>query len=94
MSSYWNQFAQKLDPYVPGEQPKDKKYVKLNTNENPYPPSPRVLTAISEAVNDQLRLYPDPTCDALRQKSRIILNSIPIRSLSATVLMKSLPSAS
>ncbi|WP_139692940.1 histidinol-phosphate transaminase [Sporolactobacillus terrae] len=68
MSSYWNQFAQKLDPYVPGEQPKDKKYVKLNTNENPYPPSPKVLTAIKEAVNDQLRLYPDPNCDLLRQK--------------------------
>ncbi|SFG63336.1 histidinol-phosphate transaminase [Sporolactobacillus nakayamae] len=68
MSNYWNPFVQKLDPYVPGEQPKDKKYVKLNTNENPYPPSPKVTAAIKEAVNDQLRLYPDPNCDELRKK--------------------------
>ncbi|MCQ2011205.1 histidinol-phosphate transaminase [Sporolactobacillus sp. STSJ-5] len=68
MSNYWNQFTQNLDPYVPGEQPKDRKYVKLNTNENPYPPSANVLAAIKEAANDQLRLYPDPNCDALRSK--------------------------
>jgi histidinol-phosphate aminotransferase len=52
---------------VPGEQPKDKKYVKLNTNENPYPPSPKVVEAIKQAVNDQLRLYPDPNADELRK---------------------------
>jgi histidinol-phosphate aminotransferase len=54
-----------LEPYVPGEQPKDKKYIKLNTNENPYGPSPRVLEAIRNYTDDSLRLYPDPTCDQL-----------------------------
>ncbi|MCL1630763.1 histidinol-phosphate transaminase [Sporolactobacillus sp. CPB3-1] len=68
MSNYWNSFVQKLDPYVPGEQPKDKKYVKLNTNENPYPPSVNVTAAIKDAANSQLRLYPDPSCDELRKK--------------------------
>jgi histidinol-phosphate aminotransferase len=67
MSKFWNERVQKLDPYVPGEQPKDKKYVKLNTNENPYPPSPKVVEAIKQAVNDQLRLYPDPNADELRK---------------------------
>lgn len=66
MSSYWNKRVQHLDPYTPGEQPKDKRYIKLNTNENPYPPSPKVLEAIKSAVNDQLRLYPDPNEDNLR----------------------------
>ncbi|MDN3956824.1 histidinol-phosphate transaminase [Sporolactobacillus laevolacticus] len=67
MSKFWNERVQKLDPYVPGEQPKDKKYVKLNTNENPYPPSPKVVEVIKQAVNDQLRLYPDPNADELRK---------------------------
>jgi histidinol-phosphate aminotransferase len=57
-----------LHPYVPGEQPKIKGLIKLNTNENPYPPSPRVLSAIKEATNGQLRLYPNPTAQALREK--------------------------
>src|SRR5580658_321885 len=57
-----------LHPYVPGEQPKIKGLVKLNTNENPYPPSPKVLSAIKSAVDERLRLYPNPTADALRAK--------------------------
>lgn len=65
MNKYWSRLVQGLDPYVPGEQPKDKKYIKLNTNENPYGPSPRVLEAIRRGVDDSLRLYPDPTCDML-----------------------------
>ncbi|WP_445491197.1 histidinol-phosphate transaminase [Niallia sp. 03133] len=68
MNQYWNELVKKLDPYVPGEQPKDKSYVKLNTNENPYPPSPYVLEAMKQAVDEQLRLYPDPNCDQLREK--------------------------
>lgn len=50
----------RLHPYVPGEQPRDQQYIKLNTNENPYPPSPQVIAAINEAVGAPLRLYPDP----------------------------------
>lgn len=66
MSKFWSKVACRLEPYVPGEQPKDKTYVKLNTNENPYPPSPQVLEAMKQAVNENLRLYPTPTCDELR----------------------------
>lgn len=65
MSKYWNDKVKSIEPYVPGEQPKDKKYIKLNTNENPYPPSPNVIKAMKEAVNEDLKLYPDPTCDDL-----------------------------
>lgn len=57
-----------IEPYIPGEQPRDRSYIKLNTNENPYPPSPRVMEAIREtAAGDSLRLYPDPTCQQLRE---------------------------
>lgn len=66
MSQYWSKVARRLEPYIPGEQPKDKMYIKLNTNELPYPPSPRVLAAMKAAVNESLRLYPTPTCDELR----------------------------
>src|SRR5574340_347846 len=52
--------------YVPGEQPQDRRYVKLNTNENPYPPSPQVLAAVRAAANEDLRLYPDPAANTLR----------------------------
>jgi histidinol-phosphate aminotransferase len=54
--------------YVPGEQPKIKGLIKLNTNENPYPPSPKVLRAVKNAVDGRLRLYPNPTAQALREK--------------------------
>ena len=57
-----------LHPYVPGEQPKIKGLIKLNTNENPYPPSPRVLSAMKTAVDGRLRLYPNPTAEKLRIK--------------------------
>lgn len=65
MNKYWSTLAQGLEPYVPGEQPRGRKYIKLNTNENPYSPSPKVLEAIREATDDSLRLYPDPTCELL-----------------------------
>ncbi|MSU34559.1 MAG: histidinol-phosphate transaminase [Pedosphaera sp.] len=57
-----------LHAYVPGEQPKIPNLIKLNTNENPYPPSPGVLRAVREAVDERLRLYPDPTAEQLREK--------------------------
>ena len=65
MSKFWNDKVKEIEPYVPGEQPKDKKYIKLNTNENPYPPSKKVIEAMKSAVNDDLKLYPDPTCSDL-----------------------------
>ena len=57
-----------LHAYVPGEQPKIRGLIKLNTNENPYPPSPKVLAATKAAVDGRLRLYPDPSAHALRAK--------------------------
>ncbi|MCD6049547.1 MAG: histidinol-phosphate transaminase [Verrucomicrobia bacterium] len=57
-----------LHPYVPGEQPRIRGLVKLNTNENPYPPSPKVIAATKAAVDGRLRLYPNPTAQALREK--------------------------
>ncbi|MCL2210160.1 MAG: histidinol-phosphate transaminase [Treponema sp.] len=67
MSEYWNRRTRNISPYVPGEQPKDRKFIKLNTNENPYPPSTKVIEAIQKAANESLRLYPDPECTALRE---------------------------
>lgn len=60
MNPYWNQRTRALKPYVPGEQPQDQTYIKLNTNENPYPPSPKAIEAMQAATGDDLRLYPDP----------------------------------
>ncbi|MDR2787181.1 MAG: histidinol-phosphate transaminase [Candidatus Accumulibacter sp.] len=70
MSHYWSPFVHSLTPYVPGEQPKFANLVKLNTNENPYPPSPRAIAAMRREIGDDgasLRLYPDPNADCLRQ---------------------------
>lgn len=67
MSRYWSRLVAKLDPYVPGEQPRIENLIKLNTNEHPYGPSPKVLQAIKAATNEGLRLYPDPTALSLRQ---------------------------
>ncbi|MCX8044182.1 MAG: histidinol-phosphate transaminase [Desulfobacterota bacterium] len=67
MSRYWSQITKRIKPYVPGEQPRDRTYIKLNTNENPYPPSPRVIEAIISEAGEVLRRYPDPQCTALRQ---------------------------
>ncbi|WP_176508691.1 MULTISPECIES: histidinol-phosphate transaminase [Pseudomonas] len=67
MSRFWSPFVKALVPYVPGEQPKLARLVKLNTNENPYGPSPRALEAMRGELNDNLRLYPDPNSDRLKQ---------------------------
>ena len=66
MSQYWSAVVHGLTPYVPGEQPKLANLVKLNTNECPYGPSPRVLDAVRAEAADTLRLYPDPNSDRLR----------------------------
>ena len=67
MSRFWSPVVGTLSPYVPGEQPKLQNLVKLNTNEHPYGPSPKVLEAIRAACDDTLKLYPDPSSDRLRQ---------------------------
>ena len=69
MSRFWSQVARDLTPYVPGEQPKIANLIKLNTNENPYPPSPKALAAIQAELGTdaaRLRLYPDPNADLLK----------------------------
>ncbi len=66
MRAFWSPRIRSLVPYTPGEQPKDRTFIKLNTNENPYPPSPKALEAIRDAAGGALRLYPDPDGSALR----------------------------
>ena len=67
MSRFWNPAIEELSPYVPGEQPKQRDLIKLNTNEMPVGPSPKVLVALREASDESLRLYPDPESTALRE---------------------------
>ncbi|MES9965074.1 MAG: histidinol-phosphate transaminase [Candidatus Sedimenticola sp. 20ELBAFRAG] len=67
MSRYWSKIVHQLTPYVPGEQPKMNDLIKLNTNENPYGPSPRALEALRAEADDTLRLYPDPNADRLKE---------------------------
>jgi len=67
MSQFWSPVVHTLTPYVPGEQPKLPGLVKLNTNENPYGPSPMVIQALGAEVTDALRLYPDPDAGRLKQ---------------------------
>lgn len=66
MSRYWSALTHELKPYVPGEQPRIEGLIKLNTNENPFGPSPMALEAIAAVASDDLRLYPDPEARALR----------------------------
>ena len=66
MKEFWSSRIRDLVPYTPGEQPKDRQFIKLNTNENPYPPSPKVLEAVRQSADEGLRLYPDPECSELR----------------------------
>ena len=68
MSTFLNPNIEAMTAYVPGEQPRDKAYIKLNTNENPYPPAPSVLAALNAAELEDLRLYSDPTAKVLKEK--------------------------
>ena len=65
MNRFWSPLVNDLEPYIPGEQPRDQTYVKLNTNENPYPPSPAVAQAIRDFDSARLRRYPDPQSSEL-----------------------------
>jgi histidinol-phosphate aminotransferase len=67
MSNYWSDFVAGLQPYTPGEQPQLDNMLKLNTNENPYGPSPRALEAVQARLNDDLRLYPAPGSERLKE---------------------------
>jgi len=67
--SYFRAHIDAMAGYVPGEQPQEGQYIKLNTNENPYPPSPKVLQALREACNEDIRRYPDPMADRIRDKA-------------------------
>ncbi len=68
MSRFLDQRYQALEAYTPGEQPRDMQYIKLNTNESPYPPAPAVAAAMTTDQVELLRLYPDPTAGSLKQK--------------------------
>ena len=68
MSKFLNDNLKSLEAYTPGEQPRDKKYIKLNTNESPYLPSPEAVAAVSASEVEDLRLYSDPLCKTLKEK--------------------------
>ena len=94
MSQYWSAVVHGLTPYVPGEQPKMSQLVKLNTNEHPDGPSPKVLEAIRAATDDGLRLYPDPNADALTPAGRThwgtIMGIVTALLIGTAVMMSSL----
>lgn len=75
MSIFLNDRLMKIEAYTPGEQPQDKKYIKLNTNESPFPPSPSVIKAINEQEIKDLRLYCDPECKKLRRAVAELYNT-------------------
>ncbi|MDA0063473.1 histidinol-phosphate transaminase [Brachyspira hyodysenteriae] len=74
MSKFLSDKAKSIEPYTPGEQPKDKNYIKLNTNESPYPPSPYVKKVLIESNFDDLRLYPDPNVSDLKKEIAELYN--------------------
>ncbi|WP_300367437.1 histidinol-phosphate transaminase [Brachyspira sp.] len=74
MNNFLSNKAKSIEPYKPGEQPKDKKYIKLNTNECPYPPSPLVKKILIESSFDDLRLYPDPNVTELKKEISKLYN--------------------
>lgn len=79
--SFFRDNIERMDGYVPGEQPQGGGYIKLNTNENPFPPSPKVSAAVKEAASSSLRLYPDPMATGVREKVAEVLDTRPERVL-------------
>jgi histidinol-phosphate aminotransferase len=73
MTSYFRPNILAMAGYVPGEQPQAGKFIKLNTNENPYPPSPKVARAVAEVLERGLQKYPDPMADAFRTRAAEVL---------------------
>ncbi len=67
MSKFWSSMVKRTEPYIPGEQVEQKNVIKLNTNENPYPPSPKVIAGIQQEMGRSLQLYPSPTATDLRE---------------------------
>ena len=76
---YFRKNIDKMNGYVPGEQPQDGQYIKLNTNENPYPPSQKVIAALKDEVSEKLRLYPDPGATSAREKVAEVFGTRPER---------------
>ncbi len=93
MSRFLSPTLSAVTPYTPGEQPQDQQYIKLNTNESPYLPSPAVLEAVSEAEVEKLRLYSDPACADLLQRQST-LGCSRIRSCPATAATRTSSSRS
>ena len=77
MSRFLNKQFQSLNAYTPGEQPRDIQYIKLNTNESPYPPAPSVVAAMNAEQVELLRLYSDPTAKELKEKLAGLYNMQP-----------------
>ena len=77
MSRYMNSRYQAMEAYTPGEQPRDKQYIKLNTNESPFPPAPAVVAAMNNREVEDLRLYSDPTAKGLREKLAALYGVMP-----------------
>ena len=88
MSIFLNPDIGKMTAYVPGEQPRDKAYIKLNTNENPYPPAPSVVAAMNGEQVELLRLYSDPTARELKEKLARLYEVKPEMFLFPTVLTR------
>ena len=81
MSGYFRKNIAALAGYVPGEQPRENRVIKLNTNENPYPPSPQVIAALRKASNRSLRLYPEPLAESLRAVAANVYGVQPVNIL-------------
>jgi len=79
--TYFRRNIERMSGYTPGEQPREPGFVKLNTNENPYPPSPKALKAVRAAVGKDLRLYPDPLATKVREKAAEVYGTKPERVL-------------